>query len=108
MALDDAASIEREMQRELTPFEQGQVRYAVNRVLESLLSELLRRSQPARSVELAALRVEALQAIAPQVLRAVREDDDVVLAPGQTRGDAVAQLCCEAAMVWSMKRAGLR
>lgn len=103
-----SASIERDVERELTPFEYRQVMYAVNRVLETLLGELLVRSHAPRGVELAQLRVQALMAIAPIILRAVREDGDVELAPGGTRGDSVAQLCIEAFMVWSMQRAGLR
>ena len=103
-----SARIEKEMERELTPFEYGQVMYAVNRVLQALLAELLAKSQTPRGVELDQLREQALMAIAPHILRAVREDDDVELAPGQTRGDSVAQACVSSYMEWLMQRRGLR
>ena len=99
-----SARIETEMERELTPFEYGQVMYAVNRVLECLLSELSAPGQTPRGVEMAQLREQALLAIAPHILRAVREDQDVVLAPGQTRGDSVAQACISTYMEWMMQR----
>ena len=103
-----SARIEKEMERELTPFEYGQTMYAVNRVLECLLADRVAPGQAPSGVEMDQLREQALMAIAPHILRAVREDDDVELAPGQTRGDSVAQACVSSYMEWLMQRRGLR